>query len=308
MIDKVADANVTKTSENKSLIKDESVSNNQSVSNDDVDKFELELESTTDDKISENDSKNEENSDDKSDNKEEPQFAIDLNQQKFTNDKVKKHEQITTDGNNIRDNNDKNTEKKSSRPLKIDTNTNTKDIHIAENVKKDANQRALKIDANEQKLKNDATPGYNITKNDSTPGGIILSNVNKSTASSSEKMILISTILDKINSAEGIGKNREISIQIEKGYFNGLDIDIKVDKGTIYLSFSGSSLQLESIQMLVPELSDRLNKLNNEQEVKFVLNNVSDDQTDQYSNDDSDGRESKHQDDIDEWLEEQRGD
>lgn len=319
MIEKTIDTTASKVNDiNKNNINESPAS----ASDEDVKEFELELDKVNGDKISKKDSesndKSGDNSEEDSDNKDEVQLILSLN--KSINDEKVKHNKeiaLADDKDNLNTEKDskKKVDKESLHALKFKeaSKDSHKDIHkdSHKDIHKDKQnqENGKKIVSDKFALDNENTSSYNIKNNDPTPGGAILSNVNKPSASASEKMALISTIIDKINSGEGIGKNNAISISIDKGHFMGLEIEIKVDKGNLSISFNHNASQLDSLQQLMPDLSERLNKLNQDQDVKLVLNDISDDQSDNYAKGDSEDSESKQQDDIiEEWLEEQRGD
>lgn len=170
----------------------------------------------------------------------------------------------------------------------------------------------------EKRLKSgdDGKTNYQITSNsngeNAAPGEAILENMKSHDISKSEKLELINKVTEKVQAAiASQNESKSVSVDIDRGYFKGVSIEVKVVKNQVWVSFSyNHSSQAEALQQMAPELMERLQKVSGEQQVRLSMSNDGSNEQmfgsgDQDKNQDGHDPSKQKERAIDQWIEEQ---
>ena len=138
-----------------------------------------------------------------------------------------------------------------------------------------------------------------------TPGQIILANLKTPEPMNQQLHNLVSQLVDKVQIlVPNLGNQNRIQLVLEQGQLKGTEITITLQNNQLNVTLSHSNQHTELLKQLRPELLERLQKMNTDQQVRVIT--TSHEQAAQNGHQEQGQHESSQKSRVfDLWLEEQ---
>lgn len=138
-----------------------------------------------------------------------------------------------------------------------------------------------------------------------TPGQIILANLKMPEPMNQQLHNLVSQLIDKVQIlVPNLGNQNRVQLVLEQGQLKGTEITITLQNNQLNVTLSHSGQHTELLQQLRPELLERLQKMNTDQQVRVIT--TSHEQAAQNDHQEQGQHESSQKSRVfDLWLEEQ---
>ncbi|NRD71758.1 hypothetical protein HQQ94_00515 [Shewanella sp. VB17] len=153
---------------------------------------------------------------------------------------------------------------------------------------------------------NTHTPNQAINQLSNTPGNIILTNIKTNEPINTQLHNLVSQLVERVQIVvPNLANQNSVQLVLDQGKLKGTEITITLQNNQLLVTLAHSGQHTELLQKMHPELLERLQRINTDQQVRIVT--MSHEQHNQHS-----GREQGHQQEsnqksriLDYWLEEQ---